>query len=145
MAGVSQSVGVDMQAIEDHFQSHVWPNSAPDPCIQNLIGNRWVSEKEIDAVFGILNSKHPNILSMVYKPDEYVADTLKTKMKKKIVSSECKSLVLLALNVGRGAEALMAGEKEITGLYLLLILTRKLHFTVLGGSRKFNALCQELA
>ncbi len=74
---------------------------ASRPFLQNLIGNRWVTEKEIDNIFNILSNKFVNTFCLVNKPDQYMDDTLKAK-KDQFMCSKYKERVLIALFVANG-------------------------------------------
>ncbi len=57
---IGKSMRVDTNMINHYFQDNVWSNNPSRPFLQNLIGNRWVTEKEID---NILNNKFVKALS----------------------------------------------------------------------------------
>ncbi len=58
--------------------NNVWNSKQPlvsdskGATIQIFIGDRWLSNYEIDAVFEIVNKNYDDIIGFVYKPSQYI-------------------------------------------------------------------------
>jgi flagellar biosynthesis chaperone FliJ len=70
-ANISQSVNVDINKIKQCFEN----NSYLKPSLQNLVGNSWITENEIEKIFALLNEKFTDTVCVVHKPDHYMNKT----------------------------------------------------------------------
>lgn len=53
------------------------------PSLDNLIGNQWVTEKEINILFSILNRDYNEVLCLLCTPDKFITEALKMKSQNK--------------------------------------------------------------
>ena len=106
--------------------------------LQNLIGNRWVTEKEIDILFRIINHKFPNTFCFVQKPDHYMEDTVKAK-RDQFMQTKYQERIIVALNVGKSGQTTFVADKLRNGNHwALLILDVKSHIAYYCDSLKWE-------
>lgn len=126
-ANISQSVNVDISKIKQCLQS----NGPLKLLLQNLVGDCWVTEKEIDKIFAILNGKFADTVCIVYKPDQYIDEKLKLKVDRSLYTK-----VLLALNVGKNPDGttFVTDGSKIGNHWTLLALDITKHTIFYGDS-----------
>ena len=108
-----------MNEINKYFQN-VWSNKDQSTFIKNLIGNCWVTENEIDTLFEILNRKSDDTACIVYKPDKDTNKNLKASINR-LLCSEQKHRILLALNVGRDINGTFVTDTSRMGNHWTLL------------------------
>lgn len=75
---ISSQVPINIDKIEEYLTNNVWNSKQPlvsnskGATIQSFIGDRWLSNYDIDAFFEIVNKNYDDILSFVYKPSQYI-------------------------------------------------------------------------
>lgn len=70
--------------------------------IRNLVGERWLSDYEIDSVFSIINKMHKDTIGFVCKPTRimYSFSGLREKIQSVVLTGTIVSRIIVVLNVG---------------------------------------------
>ena len=63
-----------LQALEAYFQDIVWTKTISEKGrqLRNLVGRRWATDREITAVFDILNKQHSDALYFSARPGSFM-------------------------------------------------------------------------
>ena len=63
-----------IQALEAYFQDKVWTNTISEKGrqLRNLVGRQWATDREIKAVFDILNKQHSDALYFSARPTRFL-------------------------------------------------------------------------
>ena len=103
-----EDLGINIDNIYQYFQRHVWSgdSKSSSASIRNLVGQRWLSDYEIDDIFRIINQIHDHTIGFVCKPTRimYSAGGLGEKIERILKKGTKPSRILMALNVGKNAD-----------------------------------------
>ena len=84
----------------------MWSGNSTSASIRNLVGQRWLTDYEIDNVFHIINHVYDNTIGFVCKPTPivYSAGGLGEKIQTILKKGTKVSRIIMALNVGKNAD-----------------------------------------
>ena len=123
---LGSEIGISMSQINQHFEEKIWtPN--PDKqhtSVQSLVGNRWLSNYDIDSIFEIINRKYDNIIGFVCKSSQFMysfAD-LREKADKTIKKKITITKILVALNIRYENGEYLISDGERTGTHWSLLM-----------------------
>lgn len=97
-----RTLNIDLDKLYTYFQQYVWSTDRNSRYIRNFVGERWLTDCEIDQVFQIINKTYENTIAFVSKPTRFMYSC--SGLRKKIQNVQGKgtkvSKIILALNVG---------------------------------------------
>ena len=123
LSKVSSEMGLNLTEITQHFEESVWNSSTSKP-IQNLVGDRWLTNFDIDAIFEIINKKYDNVIGFVCKPSEFVYSFagLQEKVARTMKSETSVARIIVALNIGCENGKYFITDEERTGEHWSLLI-----------------------
>ncbi len=129
---ISSQLPINIHKIEEYLTNNVWNSKQPlasdskGATIQSFIGDRWLSNYDIDTFFEIVNKNYDDIIGFVYKPSQYIysfAGANEKVNKAKLNGIPIKK-VLVALNVYRTTDGTcLLSQEDNRGNHWSLLVT----------------------
>ena len=131
---IGSRLKISMTEIDKYFQK-MWTAAASSP-IQNLVGNRWLTDSDIDSIFQIINKKYHNIVAFVCKPRQCMYSSAGLRDKVTQCNGTCITKIIIALNVGReeNGTCYVSNEGRSGIHWSLLIIDINKHTAYYGDS-----------
>ena len=117
---LSSEVGVDLPEIKRYFEEHIWTSKQHAP-IQSLVGDRWLSNYDIDAIFDLINKKYDNTIAFVCKPSQFMYG-LQEKIDETIKNKTNITKIFIALNVGCDKGEIFVSDEKRSGIHWSLLI-----------------------
>ena len=63
-------IGIDIAKIKQFFEARLWDKPNERVCGRNFVGNRWISDSDMDALLDIANKQYSDTICFASKPNK---------------------------------------------------------------------------